>query len=493
MTRADLGGQMAKSRSALAVALALLMAAASGAPAPAQVTPPPRPTDSEPDAQKATLLDFQKAAFLTMPEADRKATQEALGWLGLYNGVIDGAFGRRTLDSILAYQASVKAPASGVVSTAELAALKASAQRARGAVGFQSLDDARTGIRIGAPLRLLEKRNSMGAQTEMTNRDGSVSLDLLAPRSAQTSLAARYAKLSAESANRRVSYKAMKPDSFFVVAGEQGQRKFYLRFAVAPPGAPDAGVLRGFEFAYPIAEAAELDRVALAIANSFEPFPSAPEPDKTAAGAPIELGKTPTPTPSPTPSEPVLTATALIVAPGQAATVLTEADCKTPSIEGRPVKFVRAEASGLALLGGDFGGAVPSLRLGVGAADVIVLSLAPGDGLGKTVLEASDASLAPISGTREAVVAALSKSAQGAPAFDRQGALVAFVAPMSAEPKRLGGVVVAEPHELVGAGAAEGLVTWANAEPAPAPATSMGAADIARKMRGAITGVFCVP
>ena len=370
---------MMKRRVALAAVLVLSMAAASGAPAPAQVTPPPRPVPSEPDAQKATLLDFQKAAFLMMSEADRKATQDALGWLGFYNGVIDGAFGRRTLDSILAYQASVKAPASGVVSTAELAALKASAQKTRDAVGFQSLDDARTGIRIGAPLRLLEKRISMRTQTQMTNRDGSVSLDLLAPAGAQTSLAALYAKLSAELVNRKVSYKAMKADSFFVVAGEQGQRKFYLRYAIGPPGAPDAGVMRGFEFTYPIAEAAELDRVAVAIANSFEPFPPAPEPDKTAAGAPIELGKTPAPSPSPAPSprpsEPVLTATALIVAPGKAATALTEAECKTPSIEGKPAKFVRAEASGLALLGGDFGGAAPLLRLGAGAADVIVLSL----------------------------------------------------------------------------------------------------------------------
>jgi hypothetical protein len=474
------------------------MAAASGAPALAQVTPPPRPAPSEPDAQKATLLDFQKAAFLTMSETDRKAAQEALGWLGFYNGVINGTFGKRTLDSILAFQASVKAPARGIVSSAELAALKASAQKARGAVGFQSLDDARTGIRIGAPLRLLESRNSLGAQTQMTNRDGSVSLDLLAPRNAQRSLAALYAKLSAGSANRKVSYKAMKSDSFFVVAGEQGRRKFYLRYAVAPPGAPDAGGFRGFEFAYPIAKAAELDRVALAIANSFEPFPPALVPDKTAAGAPVELAKTPAPSPSPdpspspAPSEPVLTATALIVAPGQAATVLTEAECKTPTIEGKPVKFVREEASGLTLLGGDFGGAAASLRQGVGAADdVIVLSLAPGNGLGKVVLEASDANLAPISGTRGAVVAALSRSARGAPAFDRQGALVAFVAPMSAEPKRLGEVVVAEPHELLGAAAAEGLVTWANAE--PAPGTPLGAADIARKMGGAITGVFCTP
>jgi peptidoglycan hydrolase-like protein with peptidoglycan-binding domain len=491
MAPPDFGsGKMMKRRVALAATLALSIAAASAAPALAQVAPPPRPSPSEPDSKKTALLDAQKAAFLEMTEPDRKAVQDALGWLGFYNGVVDGAFGKRTLESILAYQSSVKATDSGAVSTAQLAALKAAAQKARGAVGFVNLDDARTGIRIGAPMKLLEKRSSMGSQTQMTNRDGSVSLDLLAPPG-QGSLAALYGKLSAETPERKITYKAMKPDTFFVVAGEQGIRKFYLRYALAPPSAPDAGVMRGFEFAYPVAQASELDRVALAIANSFEPFPSSGAPAQTTAGAPLEPGNAPTPVPSPAASEPVLTATALIVAPGQAATVLTEAECKTPSIGGKPVKFVRAEASGLALLGGDFAGAAPSLRLGVGAADVIVLSLAPGNGSGKTILEASDANLAPISGTRQAIVTALSKSARGAPAFDREGALVAFVAPLSAEPKRRGAVVLAEPHELVAAGAAEGLVTWANAE--PAPGAPLGAAEIARKMRGAITGVFCTP
>jgi hypothetical protein len=417
-----------KRRVALAATLALSIAAASAAPALAQVTPPPRPTPSEPDLKKTALLDAQKAAFLEMSEPDRKAVQDALGWLGLYNGVVDGAFGKRTLDAILAYQSTVKATDSGAVSTAQLAALKAAAQKARGVVGFLNLDDARTGIRIGAPMKLLEKRSSMGSQTQMTNRDGSVSLDLLAPPGAQGSLAALYGKLSAETPERKITSKAM------TASGASAQ---------------------------------------------------------TTAGAPLEPGNMPTPVPSPAPSEPILTATALIVAPGQAATVLTEAECKTPSIGGKPVKFVRADASGLALLGGDFGGAAPSLRLGVGAKDVIVLSLAPGNGAGKTILEASDANLAPISGTREAIVTALSKSARGAPAFDREGALVAFVAPLSAEPKRRGAVVLAEPHELVAAGAAEGLVPWANAE--SAAGAPMGAADIARKMRGAITGVFCTP
>jgi peptidoglycan hydrolase-like protein with peptidoglycan-binding domain len=474
-------------RSAVAAALALSVAASG---ARAQVTPPPRPTDSESDAPKAALLDAQKAAFLAMPETDRKAAQDALGWLGLYNGAVDGAFGKRTLESILAYQTSLKAQASGVVSTAQLAALKASAQKARAAVGFQNLDDARTGIRIGAPLKLLDKRNVMSAQTQLTNHDGAVSLDLLAPPGPKVSLAGLYVKLSAEGPDRKVTYKAMKAENFFVVAGEQGSRKFYLRYAVAPASAPDAGVLRGFEFAYPVAQAAELDRVALAIANSFDPFPASPEPGKPGkpvAGAPVETGNAPVAA-----NEPVLTATALVVAPGQAVTVLLETKCKSPTIAGKPVKFIRSEASGLALLGGDFGGAATALRLGAGAGDVIVLSLTPGDGAGKSVLEVGDATLATPSETSQTIVGSLSNSAQGAPAFDRQGALAAFVAPLGAEPNRRDGVVLTEPHAAVAARAAASFANWSNAA-AAADAAPMGAAEIGRRMRGAILGVFCTP
>ena len=58
----------------------------------------------------------RKAAFLALPEATRKAVQEALVWLGLYVGVNDGEFGKRTHDAILAFQGNVKAPADGALS-----------------------------------------------------------------------------------------------------------------------------------------------------------------------------------------------------------------------------------------------------------------------------------------------------------------------------------------------------------------------------------------
>jgi len=92
---------MKKSRLWAAGAIALL-AAGSGAVLAAS---PPAPAPAAADAR----LEAQKAAFLALPEADRKAIQDALGWLDFYNGAVDGAFGKRTRDSIVAYQQSVGA------------------------------------------------------------------------------------------------------------------------------------------------------------------------------------------------------------------------------------------------------------------------------------------------------------------------------------------------------------------------------------------------
>jgi len=54
---------------------------------------------------------------------------------------------------IVAYQASVKAPPSGIVDAAQLAAMASAAQKARAAVRFQIFTDDKTGVKIGAPLK----------------------------------------------------------------------------------------------------------------------------------------------------------------------------------------------------------------------------------------------------------------------------------------------------------------------------------------------------
>ncbi|MGC9958048.1 peptidoglycan-binding domain-containing protein, partial [Roseiarcus sp.] len=177
-----------------------------------------RLADAQPPPTSASSADAalaaQKAAFLALPESTRKAAQDALVWLGFYNGVVDGDFGRRTRDAILAFQASAKAPADGALSALELQALLASAQKARDAVGFRIVSDAKSGARIGAPAILLSARS--GVRLEFAS-------------SADPDLSALYARLTAVTPARKIAYKAIKPDAFFVVSGQDGASNFYTR------------------------------------------------------------------------------------------------------------------------------------------------------------------------------------------------------------------------------------------------------------------------
>ena len=83
--------------------LALVLALAAPVELRAQNAAPPSPSVDP-------VYDSQKAAFETLSEADRKAIQDSLIWNGHYLGVVDGVFGKRTRDAIVAYQTSVKAP-----------------------------------------------------------------------------------------------------------------------------------------------------------------------------------------------------------------------------------------------------------------------------------------------------------------------------------------------------------------------------------------------
>jgi peptidoglycan hydrolase-like protein with peptidoglycan-binding domain len=433
------------------VALALALGFVS--PAALAQTPP-----AAPSAEDAALA-AQKTAFLGLPEATRKAAQEALVWLGMYVGVNDGEFGKHTRDAILAFQASLKAPADGALSAPELKALLAAAQKAREAAGFQVVSDPKTGAKIGAPLKLL--RALPGAR-----------LDFAA--NADADLGALYARLSAATPTRKIAYKAIKPDAFFVVSGQDGPVKFYTRFDKNPNATPP---VRGFTFAYPTSQTAYLDRIAIAIADSFEPFPES-------AGAPVANAAAPSvSSPSPAPPVPQPAATALVVAPGKALTALKADDCPHPTVAGKPVRIERADAAtGLVILAGDFASNGGAPQLGSPAQDLVIL------GFSGPRVAASSASFSG-GDARPVVTAAVDKGASGGPVFDRRGALVGLVAPIAGEPKRVGSVALASPHPLI---APDALRAFLGAgEPASERTAALSAGDIAARERKALVAVFC--
>ena len=435
------------------VAVALILGFISPlASAEAQTTP------AAPSADDAAMA-AQKAAFLALPEASRKAAQDALVWLGLYVGVNDGDFGKRTRDAILAFQASLKAPADGTLSAPELKALLAAAQKARDAAGFQVVSDPKTGAKIGAPLKLLSAL-------------AGASLDFAS--SADTDLAALYARLSAATPTRKIAYKAIKPDAFFVVSGQDGPVKFYTRFDKSATATPP---LRGFTFAYPASQTAALDRIAIAIANSFEPFPESAGAPAANAGAPSASS------PTPPPAVPQPAATALVVAPGKALTALKADDCPHPTVAGKPVRIERADAAtGLVLLAGDFASNGGAPRLGSPAQDLVVLGF-DGSRLAASSASFTGGEAAPV------VTAAVDKGASGGPVFDRRGALVGLVAPIAGDPKRVAGLALAAPHPLIAPDALRAFLSAS--EPASEGAASLSAGDIAARERKALVAVFC--
>ena len=135
--------------------LAVLLAAALACAAASAETAPPKPPAAAAPADAA--FEAQKAAFLALPLATRVAAQDALVWLGFYNGMSDGDFGARTRDAIVAWQKSVKATPDGVLGPTLIQALVAAGQKARAAAGFEMIADPATGARIGAPTKLMSK------------------------------------------------------------------------------------------------------------------------------------------------------------------------------------------------------------------------------------------------------------------------------------------------------------------------------------------------
>jgi peptidoglycan hydrolase-like protein with peptidoglycan-binding domain len=433
------------------------------------------------------LYDSQKAAFEALPEADRRAIQDAMIWTGHYQGVVDGTFGKRTRDAILAYQTSAKAEANGLVDAAQLAGMNASAQKARAAVRFQVFTDEKTGVKIGAPLKILDKRatNDSGG-SRLMKADGSVTLDLANPGGGDANLAKLFASLTADAPGRKIAFKINRPD-FFVISGEEAGRKIYERMAKAPSGWPDPTAVRGFRLAYPAAQSFELDRIAVAVASSFEPFPSA-----SANGA--VASATPVPEPPAAPSRPFLGATGLLVAPGQALTAIGASDCPNPTIDGKPVKFTREDAGlGLSLVTGEFASASAAAAptLGTLGPDLVALTYASDEPAGRIALNVTAASPLP-SSAGASLLAPLPKTSGGSPVFDRKGALVAIIAQSAGAPKLVAGVAAMAPHKAIGAQDIQRFLSLSpDASAKAGDDAPRGAGEIAAAERPYVVAISC--
>lgn len=459
------------------VLLAVTFAAAlCGSDAGAQPAPRlPAPAAAAPDP----ALEAAERAFMATDEASRRAVLDALMWTGDYNGVVGVNFGKRGYDGIRAFQKKKNVPQTGILDEAQRQALLAEGKRLRDSVRFAVVTDTRSGMKIGVPQRVMETSQPIetGALkgTRYRSNDGALALDAAAwPVSLQT-LDQFLAQGLEPKPSRKVTYKLQRPD-FVVMSGEENGRTFYTRAAL------NGATVRGYTFSYPATRKADFERVMLAVANSFDPFPGTATASPASSPARQPAAPSPPIGTAPLAGRPRLVGTGIVTAQGR---VITSAAV----LDARCNLTIR----GAAAQPGPVEGGVVTLQVtGLNAPAAVLTRAAPAPQGGQPLIALGfdGASLALVSGAATdgnspRFTGGLGDGAAGAPVFTIKGQLAGIVRdnPKPLAVASLGGPV-ARSHTLIqppGFGTSAGIP----------PDISAGA--IAAKFAASIAPVMCGP
>lgn len=437
----------------------------------------------------ARILALAQTGFEAMPEAERRAIQTDLIWTGHLNSAASGGYGPLTFRAVNAFKAG-RGTADGLLTPAERRALAQQAQAARDAAGFRIIDDTRTGARLGVPTAMLPKAEATPAGgSRWQSADGKVTLDVSATAPGE-GLAAIFERATAATPNnpgRKITYKLLRPD-FFVVAGETATGKFYRRLAAGPQG------LRGFSIGYEKALAATVDKLVIAIASSFEPFPTGPAPARPSSAIASVAGPAPSvASPVQRPSERHGVALALSDKVAFTAASAIEG-CRLLRVADRPARpRLKDDASSLVALDLDGGGAMqaPGLRAEpVSEGESLVLT-AFGEEAGKRV-----AVVLPGQGVRGATGVAVSAPLQpgqaGSLVFDRQGRLAGLVTGNPSDKVLIAGVAPQRAYGIADAPAVQGFLGRAGlAMPQAEAGATLSTGAVFGKVGGAALPVVC--
>jgi peptidoglycan hydrolase-like protein with peptidoglycan-binding domain len=472
-------------RAATATALLMMAACATLSPAGAQT---PAPAGA---AQPDPVFAAAQKAFEALSDAERKAIQDDLVWATDFRGGTSGSFGPLTFRAVSAFQKQTGATVDGNLKPEQRATIAAAAGKARASAKFSVVVDGKTGVRIGVPQRPLARTMAGATGTRWASADNAISLETGVENG--TPLAALFDRFNAPAPNRKVTYKLLRPDWFVVTADTAGQRT-YVRYAAV------GQALKGFVFSYPISGGPEFDRLAVAIANSFDPDPA--QGGAVAASSPPQQGASAQPvTPAAAqrglPGGSGLIATGVAIAPGKVLTTASVAGCATINAATLPAKVAASDKdAGLAVL--DVAGlkARPAALMPGGAAEgasLVVIGFAEQrQGAPQLVVAPGEARVPQGSGTLR-VFAPLQHGAAGSLVLDRQGGLAGVVSGTAQEPRLVAGITPAASWPVVKTDAVARLLQQAgtNLTPGSPPSASLSAGDLAQALKFSLVAVTC--
>jgi hypothetical protein len=203
----------------------------------------------------------------SIPPDDRLAVQAELAWTGDYRGPIDGETDEKTSVAVKSFQKNRKFKETGVLNTQERALLAASAKAKQIQVGWTMVDDPMTGARLGIPSKQAPNKAPAKAGTRWASAQGQIQIETFKIREPGTTLASVYEQQKKEPSTRRLELNLLRPD-FFILAGMQGLKKFYVRADIKD------GEVRGMTVLYDQATENIMDPVAVVMSSAFSAFPS---------------------------------------------------------------------------------------------------------------------------------------------------------------------------------------------------------------------------
>jgi hypothetical protein len=131
------------------------------------------------------------------------------------------------------------------------------------AVGWQFVEDAKTGARLGVPEKLTPHVAASRSGTRWSSTQGQIQIETF--RLAEAALLALFDE-EKKTAHRQLTSTVLKPDSF-VILGVQGLKYFLVRADAR------GSEVRGVTILYDQATEGTMSRVALNVANAFVGFP----------------------------------------------------------------------------------------------------------------------------------------------------------------------------------------------------------------------------
>ena len=202
----------------------------------------------------------------TLSQADRLAIQFDLAWTGDYNGLANGEANDKTAAAIKAFQHNRKFKETGVLNTQERALIAALAKARQAQVGWTMVDDPATGARLGVPTKHVPNKSPSKTGTRWSSAQGQVQVETFRTREPGTTLTAVYEQQKKEPSTRRLDVNFVRPD-FFILAGMQNLKKFYVRAEFKD------GEVRGMTVLYDQATENIMDPVAVVMSSAFTAFP----------------------------------------------------------------------------------------------------------------------------------------------------------------------------------------------------------------------------